>query len=255
MPKQFWQQSKFRILDLGCGPATASLAFLYLLQEKNIQAEVEFHLVDYNRNILQDAQTLASTRLPRISRVFKISVHAESQDIRRYPWKGKFDLVVLNHVLNEWVRLTAHERAAWLVSKLTEHLNESGLVALLEPALKRPTRELMAMRSSVGRESSPLGAPGPCLHQQSCPMLKATKNDWCHFYLNWQEPEYLKKIDRWIGNDNRFLKSRLSFNRFEGFLGNKNFNIILNPFASSAIAWRPEVKPNSCFVDLKAAGN
>ena len=37
-------------------------------------------------------------------------------------------------------------------------------------------------------------------------MLAATRQDWCHFYLEWQEPEYLRRLDRLIKNDNRYLK-------------------------------------------------
>jgi len=107
--------------------------------------------------------------------------------------------------LNEMTKLGALERAEWLAPRIGNHLKKQGVVALIEPALKRPGRELMALRDHL-IEPGDYSILGPCLHEKLCPMLAGTRNDWCHFYIDWQEPAYLKQLDRLIGNENRFLK-------------------------------------------------
>jgi hypothetical protein len=37
-------------------------------------------------------------------------------------------------------------------------------------------------------------------------MLAGSKSDWCHFYIDWEEPDFLQELDRLLGNDNRHLK-------------------------------------------------
>jgi ribosomal protein RSM22 (predicted rRNA methylase) len=63
----------------------------------------------------------------------------------------------------------------------------------------------MALRDHL-LESCLLEMLGPCLHEKPCPMLAGTRQDWCHFYVDWPEPSYLKQLDRLVGNENRFLK-------------------------------------------------
>jgi len=201
IPEKFWRRDKFRVLDLGCGPGSASLAFAGMLSEKNPGAELELVLVEQNANILKDAQRLLEAAAPGL----KLQVRAFPLWLHGFRFQGKYDLILMSHVLNELVQLSAQDRAEWLSPRLDEHLAEDGLVALLEPALRRPTRELMALRDHLV-ESGELGVLAPCLHDQVCPMLAATRGDWCHFYVDWEEPEYLRELDRLVKNDNRFLK-------------------------------------------------
>ncbi len=201
LPAEFWRKKQFRVLDLGCGPGSASLAFLDLLKEKNPEAEVELILVEQNANILKDAQQL----LKFFAQGLKLTVRAFPLWLNGFRFQGEYDLILMSHVLNELVQLGAQERAEWLYPRLKEHLRRDGLAVLLEPALKRPTRELMALRDHLV-ESGEFSVLAPCLHNEICPMLAATRGDWCHFYVDWEEPEYLQALDRMVKNDNRFVK-------------------------------------------------
>lgn len=201
LPDTFWNKKRFRILDLGCGPGSATLAFLDLLQSKNPRAELEIVLVEQNAHILRDAQALIKAFAPKT----RLVIHAFPLWLHGFRFQGEYDLILMSHVLNELVKLGAQERAEWLFPRLEQHLTPSGICALLEPALKRPTRELMALRDHL-IEDATFSVLAPCLHNQVCPMLAATRNDWCHFYVDWQEPEYLQQLDRLVKNDNRFLK-------------------------------------------------
>jgi ribosomal protein RSM22 (predicted rRNA methylase) len=64
---------------------------------------------------------------------------------------------------------------------------------------------LMALRDHLV-ESGEFTVLAPCLHDQRCPMLAATLQDWCHFYVEWREPAFLQNLDRMVKNDNRFVK-------------------------------------------------
>lgn len=201
IPQSFWQKKNYRILDLGCGPGSATLAFLTKLQEMQSSAEIELTLVDQNKNILKDAQTLINS----LGKSPRIKIQTVPREARHFRWVGNYDLILMSHMLNEWVQYSAIDRAAWLLPNLQNHLTPSGILAILEPALKRPTRELMALRDHLV-ESKERVVLSPCLHEEICPMLAATKHDWCHFYLDWEEPVYMKELDRLVKNDNRFLK-------------------------------------------------
>lgn len=206
LPQAYWQRKSFRVLDLGAGPGSASLAFLTRLHTYCPQAKVELHLVDQQEKGLADARQLiseyAKIGLPQA----KIHLHTHPQHFSRYQPQGSFDLILISHALNEWVRKNALERAEWLAPLLNQHLAETGVFVITEPALKRPTRELMALRDHLVAHTE-LSMLAPCRHDQPCPMLAATKQDWCHFYFDWGEPEFLQKVDRWLKNDNRFLKA------------------------------------------------
>ncbi len=199
-PAKFWQQEKYRVLDLGAGPGSASLAFLARLGSQVPKAEVQLTLVDQNQNILQDAERLIRGLFGN-----QISLKKVATELRKFHFAGPYDLILMSHSLNELRQDSALERAQWLGGPLREQLSPWGIFAASEPALKRPTRELMALRDHL-LEGGDYKVLAPCLHEEICPMLAATRNDWCHFYLNWREPAYLAELDRMIRNDNRFLK-------------------------------------------------
>jgi ribosomal protein RSM22 (predicted rRNA methylase) len=205
IPKKFWQRPQFRVLDLGCGPATASLAFADELQRQNPNAELEIQLIDQNKGILKDGQTLLKGWYEDLKFTKPLRLQTFSHHLPRVRLQGKFDLIILHHVLNEFSRWGAQERAEWLFPLLQHHLKSDGLMLAIEPALKRPGRELMALRDHL-LAAGAFRVIAPCLHENICPMLAGTKQDWCHFYVDWQEPEFLKQVDRLLGNDNRFLK-------------------------------------------------
>lgn len=201
MPTEFWKRDLFRVLDLGCGPGSSSLAFLTSLNRKNPHARVELTLVEQNEKILNDARALLAKLFPKL----RLQIHAHALRLEKFRSPGEFDLILMSHVLNEMTQLSAQERAAWLFPKLETALAPEGLLLISEPALKRPTRELMALRDHL-LEDKTFCVLAPCLHREICPMLAATAQDWCHFYIDWEEPTYLQELDRLVKNDNRFLK-------------------------------------------------
>lgn len=205
LPPSFWQRDSFRVLDLGAGPGSASFAFFELMRQHRPKAEVELHWVDPHAKALRDGQRILESWKATLNQAPEVKIRTHPTPIPFTPKQGEYDLILMSHVLNEWTQKSALARAEWLDSFLQNHLTTKGWVALLEPALKWPTRELMALRDHL-LELGDWQIGGPCLHEKPCPMLAATRNDWCHFYIDWEEAEFLKKLDRLLKNDNRFLK-------------------------------------------------
>lgn len=204
-PEQFWQGSSLRFLDLGSGPGTGSLAFLTEAAGRLPKAALEFHLVDRNKRILQDGKHLLESWHRTLTSPASLKIHLEKNPLHRVQAKGQYHVILLHHVLNEWKGLDTPGRATALLQWVHHHLQPGGILALVEPALKRPGRDLMALRDALLTDSE-LKVLAPCLHEHPCPMLSGTKGDWCHFYVDWEEPQFMKSLDQILGNQNRFLK-------------------------------------------------
>ena len=95
---------------------------------------------------------------------------------------GQFDLIVAAHLLNELfvdqardrrIELRARRVLAWAQALLAP----SGLIVLIEPALRETSRELLAVRDRL--LPAGLHVVAPCFWQGPCPAL-ASERDWCH---------------------------------------------------------------------------
>jgi ribosomal protein RSM22 (predicted rRNA methylase) len=93
---------------------------------------------------------------------------------------GRFDLIVAAHLLNELfvgradrVALRARRAATWAQALLAP----TGLLILIEPALRETSRELLAVRDALLKAG--LHVVAPCFWQGPCPAL-ASERDWCH---------------------------------------------------------------------------
>lgn len=95
---------------------------------------------------------------------------------------GKFDLVVAAHLLNElFVDRLPAERAELRARRVLDWsralLENGGAMVLVEPALRRTSRELLAVRDLLLAEG--LAVVAPCFWTGPCPAL-ARERDWCH---------------------------------------------------------------------------
>lgn len=121
----------------------------------------------------------------------------------------RFNLWLSSFFLNE-SRLEAPALAQRLLETWKKHLDEEGIVILVEPALKVQSRKLLELRREIlkavedGSAGFPLQVLLPCLGHQACGAL-ADPEDWCHEEVSWWRPPYFQRIDQMAGLDRRSL--------------------------------------------------
>lgn len=204
-------EGKFSVLDLGAGPGTASIACAIFFSQHLPKVKLDIVAFEQNKGIAQDASALF-LQLAEKKHSFKIfSERALPTQIDRLLKRKPFQLIIAANMLNEFSSVQQqHELTRFLCEK---YLAENASLLLLDPALQKSTRELMQLRDlllNVSEDSRPQSANlkvlAPCLHQGPCPMLKWSKRDWCHFYVEWECPKLIRDIDHAIGNKHDYLK-------------------------------------------------
>ena len=120
----------------------------------------------------------------------------------------KFNLWLMSFMLNEFSD-PAPVLASRLMDAWERHLEEEGIIILVEPALKLQSRRLLELRKALLVERETRGAFDfqvllPCLGHQSCGAL-AAEEDWCHEEVMWWRPPYFRVIDRLAGLDRKTL--------------------------------------------------
>jgi len=116
--------------------------------------------------------------------------------------KSNYDIIIAANVCNECHDIYQMQAT---VQSLFYQLADNGFLIIIDSALKKTTRLLMACRDYlIERHNAHVIAP--CPHNEICPMYVRNKRDWCHYYVDWQCPALLHDIHKNIGIDHRFLK-------------------------------------------------
>ena len=204
-------EGSFSILDLGAGPGTASIACAHFFSQHLPKVKLDIVAFEQNKGIAQDASALflQLTEKKHVLKVF--TERALPTQIDRLLKRKQFQLIIAANVLNEFSSVQQqYDLAHFLCEK---YLAPNASLLLVDPALQKSTRELMQLRDlllNVAEDSRPQSANlkvlAPCLHQGPCPMLKWSKRDWCHFYVEWECPKLIRDIDDAIGNKHDYLK-------------------------------------------------
>lgn len=164
-----------RALDLGCGPGPLSRVLL----EGGVEQV-------WAGDASPDALALAR-------RV------CDSPDLRTFPWQpgaplpeGRFDLIVLGHVLNELWRGAGDRapRRAALLEELAARLAPGGRLVVLEPARHVINRDLLEVRDLI--RAAPIVAP--CFRAGPCP--SRAEGAVCHNELAWSPPPLVEALAR-----------------------------------------------------------
>ncbi len=125
------------------------------------------------------------------------------------PAAPKFHLFVMSYFLNE-SEIAPETLVKNFLDACENHLEEEGLVIIVEPALKLQSRKLLQFRKAL--LANPLMEKGqaglqvllPCLGHQACGAL-AKEDDWCHEEVSWWRPPYLRDLDSMTGLDRKSL--------------------------------------------------
>lgn len=174
-----------KILDLGCGPGTASLACSAFFKDQPL----EIFGYEQNVNIRRDAIGLWK-KLALPHHRFHFTQHPIPND--------RIDIAIASYFFTE---IPFGEQIKWA----RKILDKSKFFIIVEPALQKDTRQLMTLRDQILKEGL-AQVLAPCLHQQNCPMFAANKRDWCHFYIDWKCPQIIRQADELIGNKHDYLK-------------------------------------------------
>jgi Predicted rRNA methylase len=151
----YFDYSFATMLDLGCGPGTASLCAKYLFAEVQ-----QFTLLDQDREFEQFArQNLAP--LPAQFKACNLNLEP------KFP---PHDLVVMSYALNEMTEdtFTAVIHKAWQATKTA--------FVVIEPGTPRAFGRLRQVREQLIQYGAKILAP--CTHEKICPLAA---EDWCHF--------------------------------------------------------------------------
>jgi len=211
-----WPQSAeaaptFRAVEFGAGPATASCGVLAGEKQSPLGLPTvgNFALIEQDRGTLK----LGEKWLETYSRQLGFSNYSTRPFHRKLDLKQgwlpssapRFHLWLMSFVLNEFDD-SSPDLAKTLLHAWDRHLEEEGLIILVEPALKLQSRRLLALRKSLLELDLAQNYQIllPCLGHQACGAL-AEEEDWCHEEVAWWRPPYLKLLDEMTGLDRKTL--------------------------------------------------
>ncbi len=179
-----------RLVDFGTGSGAVAESFVR-------GGTREAYLVDRS----EPALARAASRLSSVSG--DVGVRTATRDLRGLSGPGCFaasafpgdlsgwaDCVTFGHALNElWEdRDDRAELRANLVESVRFLLAPGGIAVVMEPALTRTSRDLIAMRDILVARGWTVLAPCPGRSRLPCPALSAGPAQTCHEVIPWVAP-------------------------------------------------------------------
>lgn len=201
-PRNGQENKVLRVLDLGAGPLTATLA---VALEAPPDVKLEVTAVDGSAAMLEDGRAILEQLRPGTKLTAIVGNLRDGRTLRQI--QGAFDVVMLANVLNEWtVGGTTHRLdPAELVARLLDaHLPDQALALLVEPGTRSGSHHLIAVREHL-LALGELHVRAPCMGDQACPLADSTR-DWCFSEQPWQRPEEVVELDQAIGHKRATLK-------------------------------------------------
>lgn len=204
-----------RIVDVGSGPGTASIAFLVHVLEKlagplpknkepkktKIPFAIELLWIDHNETIMKDGEAMLGMLFEQFPE-FEGSINLIKQGRAwwKHPRDFSFDasIVLFGNVLNE-----SGDDPRIYLSGLAPFLKKvvGGGVLMVEPAFKTASQRIAKIRDEI----MPHRLWGPCLHEGKCPLAEG--RDWCHFSVPAELPgSFFKKFSIKLGSKREWLK-------------------------------------------------
>ncbi len=222
-----------RVLDLGSGPGTASIALLLWLMDHASRTgdevpRVQLDWVDMSRAILEDGKRLVerlTEAFPKLRGKVEVRLHVSQWWRVAATYSEKTSLLLLGNVLNESrlelpkidqdledeMDALPGKETAPAVGTLLRLIAaaEGGGTLMVEPAFKRASQLLSQIRDvviwsgSVKKTQSSIW--GPCPHAERCPL--ATGRDWCHFSVPAEIPgEWFRFLSKGLGSERHWIK-------------------------------------------------
>lgn len=166
-------------VDWGCGPGTASLA---LAANEKIRKQIKTQtLFDHSTTVLKSFGDLHS-QLVNVKKTDQLK-------LKNTP-EGQNSLLVFSYSITE-------------LEQLPEGWDEFEALMILEPSTRDDGRKLLELREKLKAEGYSIWAP--CTHQNGCPLLLHSKNDWCHDRFHVQAPEWFSEVEAQLPMRNRTI--------------------------------------------------
>ncbi|MGE5172545.1 MAG: small ribosomal subunit Rsm22 family protein [Betaproteobacteria bacterium] len=234
-PGKMLVKEKLRILDLGCGPGTASLGVLEFFAVEKNRPLLEFIAVEQVAENLKIAEELFNRGRHDLKATLK-TVPLNIENVMHLNEKP-FDLIILSNSLNELFAQGENpitERISMMKDILRRFLAEDGSCIIIEPALRETSRDLLKVRDGLLEYG--FGIYAPCFCKRKCPAL-TNPRDWCHEDIPWDPPALIGKLDKLTGLRKDSLKFSYVVLRKDGkslaSLYNENaFRVVSEPLIS-----------------------
>lgn len=212
---QWPKGKKLKGIELGAGPASGAcgIAAGEKHAKSGLPREGNWALIEQDKPMLELGSEWAREYFQTQDqpewdiRKFHRKLELEGESLLP-PAAPQFNLWVASYFLNESeVELPLVAKS--LLQTWKDHLEEDGIVILVEPALRVQSRKLLELRNQLILQSEkmnhfPLQILLPCMGHQACGAL-AGKDDWCHEEVTWWRPPYFRVIDKMAGLDRKSL--------------------------------------------------
>jgi hypothetical protein len=210
-----WPEGKrFSGIEFGAGPATGACGISAgeHFAPVGLPKEGTWALLDQDKPMLQMGERWSREFFEGHDQHWATRLFHRRLDLSHPllpPTAPKFNLWLMSYFFNEATPEQMAGAAERSLKEWERHVDDEGLIILVEPALKQQSRRLLEFR----RELLALQSQGkgkdfqillPCLGDQACGAL-ADPDDWCHEEVFWSRPSYLKRVDQLAGLDRRSL--------------------------------------------------
>lgn len=191
-----------RVLDVGAGPLTASIALALALPA---DTKLQIVAIDGATPMLEDGRALLRQLRPNAD--IRL-ITGNLRDARLFRDLGApFDVVLVANVLNEWQQGGGRKSPVeeYVAQLLQTQLAENGVAVLVEPATREASHQLIDVRETLVQHGE-FAILSPCMGQAACPLSSASMRDWCHAEQPWQRPSLVRELDDAIGHRRSTLK-------------------------------------------------
>lgn len=209
-----WQGKELRGVEFGAGPASGAcgIAAGEYFSGTSLSHKGNWALIEQDRPTLSLGGRWAAHYFNHLKfDEWKIKEFSRKIDLSLGflpPRAPKFNLWIMSFFLNELPTPRA-ELAELLLKDWTNHLEQEGIVIIVEPALKLQSRRLLELRRELIEQAQKQKLDWfqiltPCLGHQACGAL-ANAEDWCHEDVSWWRPPYFRILDDLVGLDRKSL--------------------------------------------------
>ena len=192
------RKGPLNILDLGSGSGATCLAALRSLRDRGVENPIELRAIDYSgkslgylRNLHSGLYSLWPGSKLETKRLDLCSNFSRGHE-------KKHDLILLGSTLNEIIPEGEAEIYANKLGEVASLLKPSGILVVVEPALKESCQRLHKA-AAIATEDEQVHLHGPYFNGKACPLVNADSSFHSHEVRSWKVPEIAKKINGPLG--------------------------------------------------------